>query len=799
MRDGNYSASISEHAVRAALDSLIGILPALPQSNALRSLLLVDEILNRPDFPHMEHSRAFAVYHVLTSIITENLIHRRQILALTPPNDTMSLGDAQKDISRDAQSGSPDLIAWGLLYFCYVRVELNITLAEFARLINVVERSGRRYRKQAIQKLTRELAHREWEARMTHLRRRLLLQIPLLSPTPFLGRNDELKQIAALLSDAPAHILITGPSGIGKTSLICAAIRTLVESQHERIDEIIWINKPRSVAGIYRSIEAQIRASSSYDIKGHFLLYNVIIVIDDLNASVEQELSEIDDLLIFLSPCSVILVSDSSPVIKNIGARIVLKGLPIAAANQLVQLLSPVLQDKESIFSQEQTRELYDFVGGNPLGIKLGMQYYIRGDYDLVKADILHSLFGHAYHRLSPRLKDGLLAFVLCPSYGLSADELRRCWPEILTDEVIATLVRWHLVEVIRGEPQKYWISPSLSTWLKRLYLNELDTRERFAGVQRRLTENLSTESDFPHHILAHILTLDWGIVGQANLRDLILRLLPATFGGLDQVWMEILETYCTSVRYHSDDSRIFLAYGVSLRRCAQWKAAIPIFDQLIIDAGRRGNFIFQAQALLELSKVYSHRGDYDAALRIISQAQNIAARFPTVPLTTSIVLHAAQLAVDMLDGNRALNMISGLKKSRRRQFLLSEALLLTGKPVTSQRLGLRLLKFRQQDRRFQGRTHDLIARACIAQGKFDKAERHLLSAISYLESENDQFALARALSNLGTVYIHRELLYEALRVLRNAEQIQNVIGDKRGLGFTHHNLSIVRRSGLFS
>lgn len=796
MRNGNDSLAISESAVRTALDALTGALPLLPHTNALRSLLLVDEILDRPDFPHVERARELAVYHILTAVISENLIYRRQILLLNIPHETMSVEDVRSDIITDGQQGSPDLLVWSLLYHCYVCVEFNITLADFSRLINVVERSGRRYRKQAVQKLTHEITQREWAARAAYHRRRLLLHVPLLTPAAFSGRDSELQQVVSILSSTPAHLVVSGPPGIGKTSFTRAALRAVIDSEQSmKIDEIVWINAPQTIDDVYRSIERHIRVGDERDVRSYFLIYNVVIVIDDMAAIVEEVANDIDDLLVFLSHCSVILISDASLTVKDATAHIILKGLSFEAASQLIHALSPAVQDQDHIFSQDYARELYEFVGGNPAGIKLGMQYSMRGDYDVARADILHTLFARAYSRLNPRLKDGLIAFAMCPPDGLPAGELNRFLPSVLTDDVIANLVRWHLVETSFDAPTGYWITAPLRAWIKDLCIKDAESRERFARLQQSMSENAM----FSHYILAHVLSLDWLVIPLERLRSLILKLLPDSLSGLDQAWMKILAFYCASVTYHSQDSRIFLAYGVSLRRCVQWKAAITVFNRLIADAGQRGNFIFQAQILLELSKTYSQQGDYTLALRNISQAEHIIARLQNAPLSTSIALQMAQLAVDMLDGERALSIIASLKKSRRRQFLLSEALLLTGKSGAARKISQRLLNVGLRDRRFQGRTHDLIGRCCLALGKLAGAERHFLSAVSYLETERDRFALARALSNLGAVYVTQKRLHDALHVLRNAEQIQRIIGDKRGLGFTRHNLTAVRQSGLFS
>jgi hypothetical protein len=67
------------------------------------------------------------------------------------------------------------------------------------------------------------------------------------------------------------------------------------------------------------------------------------------------------------------------------------------------------------------------------------------------------------------------------------------------------------------------------------------------------------------------------------------------------------------------------------------------------------------------------------------------------------------------------------------------------------------------------------------------------LQAVWLLEKEQDLFALARAQSNLGALFIAPETYGEAQDLLLRAQEIQSRLGDKVALKITQHNLRELR------
>ena len=69
--------------------------------------------------------------------------------------------DAEQSIQADVQTGSTRLIGWSILYYVYVRSDLNITLRTFSDIAHIHERTIRRYKHRATQTLLHELIERE--------------------------------------------------------------------------------------------------------------------------------------------------------------------------------------------------------------------------------------------------------------------------------------------------------------------------------------------------------------------------------------------------------------------------------------------------------------------------------------------------------------------------------------------------------------------------------------------------------------------------------------------------------------
>ena len=135
------------------------------QDSHLRGLHLVDAILRDPVFPASSQSREYALNHILTQIITEQLTHQRVMLHRQPPAAAETRMEALSAIRHDGVSGSPELLGWSWLYYHFVRVELYITAGDFCAEVGVTRRTLRRYQRRGMRRLTAHLIEAEQTAR----------------------------------------------------------------------------------------------------------------------------------------------------------------------------------------------------------------------------------------------------------------------------------------------------------------------------------------------------------------------------------------------------------------------------------------------------------------------------------------------------------------------------------------------------------------------------------------------------------------------------------------------------------
>lgn len=327
---------ISEKAVRESLDSLLYTSTDKGQSQ-LEKLMLIDEFLSNPDLPNTPHKREFAVHHILTSIIVDELVSHRKVYDFNAPQHKTTIKTAKDEITQDTQTNNQELIGWSWLYYHYVRVDLNITPSEFSQLALVDRRTLRRYQLHTIKRLTQRLFELEWDSSKRQRERRLYAELPLpmMTRMTLFGRDHDLRRMRHMMQTlTPCHIQITGNHGIGKTAFVQEIVREEIDKGHA--DHLIWINEPQSVNDVYQMIEQQLNYTAiNQTLRQYLTTKQVIIVLDDihnLNTS-DDFLSLLDDL----SNAVVLLINHHYLFLKNAKGHLQLNKLDDAAVADMIR------------------------------------------------------------------------------------------------------------------------------------------------------------------------------------------------------------------------------------------------------------------------------------------------------------------------------------------------------------------------------------------------------------------------------------------------------------------------------
>lgn len=326
---------IDSMLVRAALDGLLYTVRGRT-ANPLENLWMIDQALLDPDHPPAQQGRAYELAVVLTDIITTQLTLHRSANALPPPKGAQSRSEAMHQIATDSKTGNIEFIGWSWLYYRYVRIELAISIGDYEDAAVIEPRIRRRYRDHALRRLSQRLIEWEKEARYALRKQRLYARLPVTPPMRLFGRDRDLAALTHTLTHPAVQIVqINGEAGIGKTSLVREATRTLIEA--DRLAHLVWIDRPSSVADVIDQVRQWI--PSLFASEHIHISRSGLIVLDDLSAFTDP-LSELERVLMRIAPLQVCLIHPAPLALNNLNLSFRLHLITSADAYALIQWMA---------------------------------------------------------------------------------------------------------------------------------------------------------------------------------------------------------------------------------------------------------------------------------------------------------------------------------------------------------------------------------------------------------------------------------------------------------------------------
>lgn len=364
----NHIQPICAKAVRNALDALL-YTSVDRRGSPLEKLLLVDEFLANPDLPDTPHKREFAIHHLLTSLIVDELVRHREVYDFKPPDIQCTMASANSEIAQDALTNNQELIGWSWLYYHYVRVDLNITPSDFSELALIDRRTLRRYQLHTIKRLTQRLYDMEWKISEKYRQRRLATELPVMIPIPLFGRENESQRVLHMLANLrPAHIQITGEYGIGKSTFAQEIIRQQIENQ--RVDYLIWLNHPRSIKEIREILATRLNYEATNSTLRHYLTEKRIVIVVDDGKELVKQTDALADLLDDLSAGTVFLINHHYHFLRNIKGHISLKELSDDATELLIRdSVARNFHGEAGSISQGDIQAIQASANGHPMAI----------------------------------------------------------------------------------------------------------------------------------------------------------------------------------------------------------------------------------------------------------------------------------------------------------------------------------------------------------------------------------------------------------------------------------------------
>ncbi len=468
---------ISREDVGAALASLIhATRPA--NASGLQHLLLVDLLVDAPDMPTSDEARTYAVRELLVSEIARALNEQRRVFGLMPISELAPRDEALAALSEHVRMGARELLEWSVLYYRYVRSDLALSVETLAALIAVQARTITRYHDDAIKMLTERLIRAEQMARREQLDRRLLAALPYSVPVRLVGRDDLLRMTEdALRTLSPRHILITGTTGVGKTTFVQELLRRQISAGY--LDQLVWLEQPGSAQLARQQIaEMLLREDSRLTLRDYLLLYRVAVVLDEIDMAASDR-DAFAALLRDLGAALVCLINRVYVPLVGVEAHLPLGEIGRDDADVVVDdvlRLYPTLRAEDR---REAGGVLYEHLGGNPLALKLAAGLWVDSDdWRLLEAEVHEHLFGKLFAALDVGARQAWCAFALLPR-AAHHDDLAGLWG--LSAEAVGGLLRLSLLE--RGEDDAYQLVGGARAFIRAQYAISDAVRGLFDGL----------------------------------------------------------------------------------------------------------------------------------------------------------------------------------------------------------------------------------------------------------------------------------------------------------------------------
>ena len=760
---------ISRESVTRHLDALLYDSDQQPVID-LEGLLIVDVVVS--ELPHGELSREFAVRELLTDMILKAYRDICAALELVMPSLNVPQSAVEKRIQADAAPRNPELLAWSLLYHRYIRTDLSLDVNQLAGLISAGNRTFRRYQAYAIRMLTYGLIRAEVQARLLKKQRYLYTMLPSSVPMRLIGRDGLIEATSALIDTiTPAHLVITGISGVGKTSFAQALMRRWIDEG--RLDELVWINAPSSNRAVFDQLtEHLLPEGGQISLSEQLLCCRVGIVLDGVKSL------DFESLMPALNAALVVLINDEHVVVD--GANITVRELTLGDSEALVRELFRKQHHDDAEDSHEIARHCYERFGGNPAAIKTIISQWAFAELEQVESQLAQNLFGRVFELLPVGSR-----VVWC---ALAAASRLSVLPTLFDADDISALMRHHIVErqdqhyrlgLHGADEYIYSVStPLISTALAEL-IERISTFEPHALTALYPIAEAILTGGFP------ALTLDQRAAWcQQFCAEGVAR-------GQHGCWRTILENYVLDGGVLNADLRT--NYGVILRRLGDWQGAQAVFYDVTAELGRTGNFHQQAIVLLEWSITAKYQGDFKQALTLLAQAKRLPQK--DADLRYKLTVQEAQILVESGKARNALHLLEGVGETPRLMILKSEAYLSLRDFSASRRYAESALQAATHDLVTQASLFTVIGRTYEGEGQFKDAEHYFIRVVSLLEQADAPYTLARAQSNLAALLIKRKGYSDARQLLNDAEVTQVRLGDKVGLMTTRHNRTILHNA----
>lgn len=779
---------ISQSDVKRALQLLAPTASPSPDVRALAKLVLVELITTSPEMevvsPNDPSFITYPVSKVLSDLILQHFsAHWRRLEQPDIPLDAprSMCFELLKKTSYFGQSGS--LIAWTLLFIRFIRSDLGLSVQEIADHLGMTPRNLNRYDQLGLRLLTEALIDAEVEARAEKRHHVLISKLNGGMPPALIGRDALLDEIdEQVRQTAPRHILFSGAAGVGKTLLVeHAALRLILNN---RIEMLVWIGRPKSVEEVRAAIEADLFSTAPQNLQAYLQRHPVLVVIDGIDALSSDDYGALDALLHELASAYVFI---TSAVFQNfVKVHIPVPPLDRAASEALFRQAVERNHVQEADIWLSFSPQIYEHTQGNPRAIEIAASWVDFEDWASLTQRMNNALFERILSRLT---LEGVLAWcalAIAPEDITSFSKLTPVFESLITSDGFNSLLRWHLAQ--RRGIDDYVLTGTARAFIETAYNQYRLIREAISYLVDHVTDSI--ENPQVNRLVEQCLTRGFPVLDYFT-RELwmVTHWEIGVQRGHWAHWRFILErSYGSRVEM---PPILQFAHGVCLRRMGAWDEAEQVFWRL----GEEyvGDQTLMARSLLELSIISRNRGEFAQAFEFLERVHEFKVHLVDQAFAEALILNTAQTMLEMGKARHALPLLAELAETPRVLALRSDALYRLGEYGVSRTLVSRACAQLDDEPSLEAALYVITARTYIAENRWENAHTYLTNAVNILERLGDDFALARAQTNLALVLAHLGETAEAEMLLLSAESLQIILGDQLGLHITRHNLDGLR------
>jgi|GEM_PF-3440818 len=749
---------INISSIKAILNSLLGSTVDTQLLQPIENLFLVKQISLSAIYPSSEHQKLFIIQDILVEIITSTLIDIRERFHIDTVKDESS-PNAKISIKRDSSSNSTELLSWSILYYVYVVSDLGLHTDDIAQCVGLADRTVRRYRDQAIIKLTKKLWSRELGARQEFHYKRIENRIHFVDANNYIRRVPMLDNIVnGIQKNKYGVTYIYGDVGTGKTVLVKQCVAEILNFID--IDDVIWVNNPNSVTDIFEYFCFYYEISDSQDLKELFNALDIIIVIDNFNVLIHES-NTVSNLLEHLTGSILFITS---------------------------QIYHPAISIQSSTstyltnFTHAEVHILLEHIG-IPYVPEISSILNTKNSYN---PRLIHNMV--MYYKERGFLNDQINTVKILDC------SIRKLLIFIPDAEPISVVDFNQLVQIFGAEQSQIDFLIESQIVIKQqgvIYLKFQSIQlKQFVDISAVVAESMSslTRLSEPWLVVTHIIDSFQNILTESVFYDLIaMYWRNCMSNGNKSKWQQILSN-ATSVL---NPVLIGLMKAFSLRLTNDLEASKLLLEELVSEAGMHGEFELQTEVIFEQAKIEHLQGHYTESLALISYLYQSLSNYLSPALIKRMTLERVQILLETGNVEIALVVlgdyddVDALLLKAEAEYILEHydgCVEICDNLIQRIRSNLQLVVL-----------HNLLGR-CYQHQNLQNAIANFDLAVQYSNTSANLRYLGRSLINLAVALLANEDLEIAIEKLELAEKICKATEDNVGLKTIRHNLAYIRR-----